>query len=57
MIVEESGLALSPTHGSALDGDIKESVADVSLAKELLKWTPKITLNDWLKVAIPAKIN
>jgi UDP-glucose 4-epimerase len=57
MIIEESGLALSPTHRSALEGDIKESVADASLAKELLKWTPKVTLNDWLKVAIPAKIN
>jgi UDP-glucose 4-epimerase len=57
MIIEESGLALSPTHRSALEGDIKESVADASLAKELLRWTPKVTLNDWLKVAIPAKIN
>lgn len=57
MIIETSGLALSPIHRSALEGDIKESVANASLAKELLKWTPKITLNDWLKVAIPAKIN
>lgn len=57
MIIKESGLVLSPIHRSALEGDIKESVADTSLAKELLRWTPKVTLNDWLKVAIPAKIN
>lgn len=57
MIIDASGLALSPIHRSALEGDIKESVADAGLAKELLKWTPKVTLNDWLKVAIPAKIN
>jgi len=57
MIIEESGLALSPAHRSTLEGDIKESVADASLAEELLKWTPKVTLNDWLKVAIPARIN
>lgn len=57
MIIKASGLALSPIHRSALEGDIKESVADASLAKELLKWAPRVTLNDWLKVAIPAKIN
>lgn len=57
MIIEEAGLVLSPTHISALEGDIIESVADASLAKELLGWTPKITLNDWLKIAIPAKIS
>jgi UDP-glucose 4-epimerase len=57
MIIKESGLAVSPDHRSALEGDIKESVADTSLAKKLLGWTPKVTLNDWLKVAIPAKIN
>ena len=57
MIIEVSGLALSPTHRSALEGDIKESVADASLARELLRWMPKVNLYDWLKVAIPAKIN
>jgi len=57
MIIEASGLALSPAHRSALEGDIKESVADASLARELLRWIPKVTLHDWLKVAIPAKIN
>ena len=57
MIIETSGLGLSPIHRSALEGDIKESVADASLARELLGWIPKVILNDWLKVAIPAKIN
>ena len=57
MIIEASGLALSPTHRPVLEGDIKESVADASLARELLSWTPKVALHDWLKVAIPAKIN
>ena len=57
IIIEVSGLPLSPIHRSALEGDIKESVADASLARELLRWTPKVALHDWLKVAIPAKIN
>lgn len=57
MIIAESGLAISPRHRPSLEGDVKESVADISLARELLKWTPEITLKDWLKVAIPAKIN
>jgi len=57
MIIDTSGFALSPTYRDTLEGDIKESVADVSLAKELLKWTSNVTLNDWLKTAIPARIN
>lgn len=57
MIIDTSGFALSPTYSDTLEGDIKESVADVSLAKELLKWTSNVTLNDWLKTAIPARIN
>ncbi len=57
MVIKTSGLELYPAHRTALEGDIKESVADASLARELLRWIPKITLHDWLKVAIPAKIN
>ncbi len=56
-IIKISGLSLKPIHGPALEGDIEQSVADISLAKKLLNWNPKTTLNDWLKVAIPAKLN
>jgi UDP-glucose 4-epimerase len=56
-IIKISGLSLKVVHGKALEGDIKQSVADISLAKKLLSWEPKTTLNDWLKIAIPAKLN
>jgi len=56
-IIKISGLSLKVIHGEALEGDIKQSVADISLAKKLLNWEPKTTLNDWLKIAIPAKLN
>lgn len=56
-IIKTSGLSLKPIHGPALEGDIEQSVADISLAKKLLNWNPETTLNDWLKIAIPAKLN
>lgn len=57
MIIRESGHSFSPVHAPPLEGDVKESRADITLATELLKWTPKTTLNDWLKIAIPARLN
>jgi UDP-glucose 4-epimerase len=56
-IIKISSLSLKIVHGPALEGDIEQSVADISLAKKLLNWEPKTTLNDWLKIAIPAKLN
>lgn len=56
-IIKISGLSLKLVHGPTLEGDIEQSVADISLAKKLLNWEPKTTLNDWLKIAIPAKLN
>lgn len=56
-IIKISGLSLKLVHGPALEGDIEQSVADISLAKKLLNWEPKMTLSDWLKIAIPAKLN
>ncbi len=56
-IIKISGLSLKPIHSPALEGDIEQSVADISLAKKLLNWNPETTLNDWLKIAIPAKLN
>ena len=56
-IIRISGLSLKPVHGSSLEGDVRHSEADISLAKRLLNWEPKTTLYDWLKIAIPAKLN
>ena len=48
-IIKSSNLKLNPIHQDALKGDVIESKADVSLAKELLNWEYKIELKNWLE--------
>jgi len=43
---------LKPKHLPPRQGDIKHSFADVDKAKELLHFTPKITLKEGLKNTI-----
>lgn len=47
-IINSSDLSLKPVHSNALEGDVRASQADISLAKKLLNWEPKIKLKDWL---------
>lgn len=49
MIISLSGLSLKPTLSSPLKGDIKESQADITLAKSQLNWEPQIQLEEGLK--------
>jgi UDP-glucose 4-epimerase len=51
-IIKSSNLKLNPIHQGALKGDVMESKADVSLAKELLNWEYKIELKDWLEYTV-----
>ncbi|MBI3842879.1 MAG: NAD-dependent epimerase/dehydratase family protein [Thaumarchaeota archaeon] len=55
MVINSSGLKIRPLHLEALEGDIRASVADISLARKLLKWEPKTKLNEWLAKTIPKK--
>ena len=55
MVINSSGLKIRPLHREALEGDIRASVADISLIKKLLKWEPKTKLNEWLAKTIPKK--
>ena len=48
LMIKSAGLHLKPIFTKPSEGDIKLSQADISLAKELLKWKPKTTLQDWL---------
>ncbi len=48
MILEISKLDLKPVFDAPLEGDIEKSQADITLAKELLKWKPGKKLSDWL---------
>jgi UDP-glucose 4-epimerase len=51
-IIKSSNLKLNPIHQDALNGDVMESKADVSLAKKLLNWEFKIELKDWLEYTV-----
>jgi UDP-glucose 4-epimerase len=52
MIIKASGLAIKPVHGPPLEGDVRASQADVSLAKKLLGWKAEIKLEDWLNETV-----
>ena len=49
MIIKISKQNIKPIYVDAKEGDIKNSQADISLAHELLKWSPKTKIEDWLK--------
>ena len=49
MIIKTSKQNIKPIYVDAKEGDIKNSQADISLAHELLKWSPKTMIEDWLK--------
>ncbi len=53
MMIKMSGLNLKPIYDEPRKGDIKKSNADISKAKELLKWNTKITLEEGLKKIFP----
>ena len=53
IMIEMSGLNLKPIYEEPRKGDIKKSNADISKAKELLKWNTKITLEEGLKRIFP----
>jgi UDP-glucose 4-epimerase len=46
MIENVTGYAINPTHVARRAGDPAALVADVSLAKDLLKWSSKRNLHD-----------
>ena len=49
MIIKISMQNIKPIYVDAKEGDIKNSQADITLAHELLKWSPKTKIEDWLK--------
>jgi len=46
------GLDLQPIYAPPRKGDIKHSYADISKAKKILKWEPRISLEDGLRMLI-----
>ncbi len=53
VMIRLSGLSIEPIYEEAREGDIEKSQADISLAKKLLAWEPKITLEEGLKKIFP----
>jgi len=49
-IAGEAGVEI--IHESERRGEIGFSLADISLAKKLLNWSPKIYLLDWLRSSL-----
>lgn len=49
VLIRLAGLDTKPIHGPALPGDVRITQADISKAKELIGWEPKVKLEDWLK--------
>ena len=46
---EEAGSSLKPEHGPERAGDVKHSLADISKAKNLLGYSPSVSVKDGLK--------
>lgn len=57
LIVAEFGLNMKPVHGPGLPGDVHTTKADITLAKKMLNWEPRVEIRDWLKQAIAEKNN
>jgi nucleoside-diphosphate-sugar epimerase len=53
IMIRLSGLSLEPIYEKAREGDIEKSQADTSLAKNLINWEPKITLEEGLEKIFP----
>ena len=55
LMIKIRGIDLQPIHGSIQKGDIKLSQADITVAKKLLSWRPRISLSSWLKTNLHKK--
>ena len=55
VVINTSGLSLEPIHGPELSGDVRATQADIKLIGKLLKWEPKMRLDDWLTEIISKK--
>jgi nucleoside-diphosphate-sugar epimerase len=53
IMIQLSGLSIQPIYEKPREGDIEKSQADISLAKDLINWEPKTTLEEGLKKIFP----
>ncbi|MDE1817917.1 MAG: NAD-dependent epimerase/dehydratase family protein [Thaumarchaeota archaeon] len=55
MMIDIADLRLKPIYDKTLEGDVRESLADISLAKKLLGWEPEMKLKNWLIQILQSK--
>ena len=53
IMIRLSGLSIEPIYEKPREGDIEKSQADISLAKNLINWVPKTTLEEGLEKIFP----
>jgi len=56
-IIKAANLDLIPIFGPALEGDVKVTIADISLINKLLDWNPTITIQKWLEQNVSVQNN
>jgi nucleoside-diphosphate-sugar epimerase len=56
MMINESGLVMKPVYEKPLQGDVKQSQANIDLAKQLLGWNTTVELRDWLREVLSEEI-
>lgn len=49
MMIRLYGLDIEPIHAPPRPGDVRESYADISMARRLLGWSPRISLEEGLR--------
>ena len=54
-IIKFSGLEIEPTFGPELKGDVRRTIADISLIKEKVGWEPIVFLEKWIEDIVSMK--
>ena len=54
-IIKFSDLEIEPIFGPELKGDVKRTIADISLIKEKVGWEPKVFLEKWIEEIVSMK--
>jgi nucleoside-diphosphate-sugar epimerase len=54
-IIKFSGLEIKPIFGPELKGDVKRTVADISLIEERVGWKPTVFLEKWIEDIVSMK--
>ena len=55
IIIKFSGLKIEPIFGPELKGDVKMTIADISLIKEKVGWEPTVFLENWIEDIVSMK--